>query len=88
MADGDDPVREMLATGALVLVIGSIIGTVIGAVELGSGSAATAVVVWVAAAVGFAVSFGYFIADAGRDDRAGADLPFPSWLRTESEAVR
>lgn len=88
MADGDDPVKEILATGALILVMGAIIGCVIGAVELGRGSVATAVVAWAAAAVGFAVSFAYFMADARRGEQAAAELPFPSWLRTESEPLR
>lgn len=88
MADGDDPLKEILATGALILVLGAIIGCVIGAVELGQGSAVTAVVAWTAAAVGFGVSLAYFTADAREDEQPAAELPFPSWLRTESESVR
>lgn len=88
MANEDDPMREILATGALVLVLGAIIGSVIGAVELGRGSVATAIIAWTAAAVGLAVSLAYFRADARSGDEATAELPFPSWLRTESEPVR
>jgi membrane associated rhomboid family serine protease len=88
MADGDDPLTEILATGALVLVMGAIIGGVIGAVELGRGSTATAIIAWAAAAVGFGISLVYFMADARQGERAAAELPFPSWLRTESESVR
>jgi membrane associated rhomboid family serine protease len=88
MADRDDPLKEILATGALVLVVGAIIGSVIGAVELGRGSAATAIIAWASAAVGFAVSLAYFMADARKGEEAPAELPFPSWLRTESESVR
>ena len=88
MVDGDDPLKEILATGALVLVLGAIIGCVIGAVELGQGSAVTAIIAWAAAAVGFGVSLTYFMADARKSEEAPAELPFPSWLRTESEPVR
>jgi len=87
MADGDDPIREILATGALLLVVAAIIGSVIGAVELGQGSATTAIVAWTIAAAGFAVSLAYFTADARRNDDEPAELPFPSWLRTESETA-
>lgn len=88
MADGDDPFKEILATGALLLVVGSIISGVIGAVELGQGSAATAILAWVFSAVGFAISLTFFTVDARKSDEATAELPFPSWLRTESESVR
>lgn len=88
MADGDDPMKEIFATGALILVLGAIIGCVIGAMELGQGSIATALIAWAAAAVGFGVSLAYFMADARKGEQAAAELPFPSWLRTESESVR
>lgn len=88
MADGDDPLKEIFATGALLLVVGAIIGCVIGAVELGQGSAATAIVAWAAAAAGFGISLAYFMADARKGEEAAAELPFPSWLRTDSETVR
>ena len=87
MADGDDPLKEILATGALILVLGAIIGCVIGAVELGQGSAATAIIAWVAAAAGFGISLAYFMADARKSEQVPAELPFPSWLRTETESV-
>lgn len=88
MADSDNPLKEILATGALILVLGAIIGCVVGAVELGQGSVATAIVAWLAAAVGFAVSLAYFTSDVPKEEEAAAELPFPSWLRTDSESVR
>lgn len=83
MADRDDPLKEILATGALMLVVGAIIGCVVGAVELGQGSVATAIIAWLAAAVGFAVSLAYFTSDAREGEKAAAELPFPSWLRAD-----
>lgn len=83
-----DSTSEILASGALVLVIGAIIGAAVGAVELGRGSTTTAIIAWVAAAAGLAVSLAYFMSDAGEDEKAAAELPFPSWLRADSESVR
>lgn len=83
----DDPMKEIFATGALILVLGAIIGGVIGAMELGQGSVATAIIAWVAAAVGFGISLAYFMTDARKSEQAAAELPFPCWLRTEPESA-
>jgi membrane associated rhomboid family serine protease len=86
MADEDDPFAEIIATGALLLLVGAVIAGVIGAGEWGSGSSVTAVVASAAAAIGFAVSVACFMFDARRDEEATAELPFPSWLRNEADA--
>lgn len=86
MPDRDDPVAELFATGALVLLLGAVIAAVVGAVELGRGSVMTATIVWVAAVVGLVVSLGHFMANGERAEAAPADLPFPSWLRNEADA--
>lgn len=86
MPDRDDPVAELLTTGALLLMIGAVIAAVVGAVELGRGSVVTAVIAWAAAGIGLAVSFAHFVSSGEADDEATPELPFPSWLRNEADA--
>ena len=86
MADIDDPIAELRATGALVLLVGALIAGVIGAVEWGSGSAFVATSICAASAIGFAVSVAWFVVEGQRADEAAAELPFPSWLRSEADA--
>ena len=86
MPNEDDPFAELIATGALVLLVGAVIAGTIGAVEWGRGSAVTAMLAGAGAAIGFAVSMACFMSDARRDDEAVAELPFPSWLRNEADA--
>jgi hypothetical protein len=85
MTHDDDPFTEIIATGALLLLVAAVIAGVVGAVEWGSGSGAAAVTC-AAAAIGFAVSMALFVFEGRRAEEAAIDLPFPSWLRNEADA--
>ncbi|GLP79724.1 hypothetical protein [Mycobacterium antarcticum] len=81
----DDPAAEILATGGLVTLLGSVMAAVIAVVYLGDGNLAMAALLGSVALVSFVGSLVCFAADSNRSD--GAPLPFPSWLRTESETA-
>jgi len=81
----NDPAAEILATSGLITMLGAVVAAVIAVVALGDGSAATAGLLGLVALVSFAVSMLCFAADSRRSDEA--PLPFPSWLRAESETA-
>ena len=81
----DDPTAEILATSGLLTMLGSVVAAVLAAVALGDGSAATAGILGAVAVLSFVASLVFFVADSKRSDEA--PLPFPSWLRTETETA-
>jgi len=83
--DQHDSFDELLATGALVLMMGAFVGGVVAFVEWGNGQIATAMIVGLAAVLGFVASLAYFVAES-RAEETAAELPFPSWLRAEVDA--
>lgn len=90
MAEQDDrgidgPTGEVLATTGLVAMLGAVVAAVIAFGALGHGSMATAGLLGFFAILSFVVSVVCFAADSNRSD--DAPLPFPSWLRTESETA-
>jgi hypothetical protein len=85
MTDQNDSFDEVLATGALVLMMGAFVAGVFSFVEWGHGNTATALIIGLAAAIGFAASLAYFVVES-RAEPAAAELPFPSWLRAEVDA--
>jgi hypothetical protein len=85
MRNVDDPAAEILATSGLITMLGAVMAGVIAIVTLGSGSAAMAGILGAVALISFAASMVCFAADSRRSE--GAPLPFPSWLRTESETA-
>ncbi|TPG35826.1 hypothetical protein [Mycolicibacterium hodleri] len=85
LRDTDDPAAEILATGGLITLLGTVVATVIAVVALGDGDSALAGILGAVALISFAASLVFFAADSNRSE--GAPLPFPSWLRTESETA-
>ena len=81
----DDPSAEILATGGLVTMLGAVMAAVIAVVTLGGGNLAMAGVLGTVAVISFAVSLVLFSVDSKRSE--GAPLPFPSWLRADSETA-
>ncbi|GLP78560.1 hypothetical protein TUM20983_56700 [Mycobacterium antarcticum] len=81
----DDPAAEILATGGLITLLGSVVAAVIAMVYLGDGNLAMAALLGSVALVSFVGSLVCFAADSNRSD--DAPLPFPSWLRTKSETA-
>ncbi len=79
----DGPRSEVLATIGLMTMLGSVLGAVIAVVALGSGSAALGAILGAIAVISFGTSLACFAIDSARSE--GAPLPFPSWLRTETE---
>jgi membrane associated rhomboid family serine protease len=86
VADQDDPFTEIIATGALVLLMGALIAGVIGAAQWGSGSTLTAMVASATAVIGFVVSVACFMYEGRRAEEAATEVPFPSWRRSEADA--
>jgi hypothetical protein len=84
MTDKDDSFDEILATGALAMMLGAFVAGVIAFVEWGHGNIATALIIGLAAAIGFVASMAYFVVES-RAEETAAELPFPSWLRSEVE---
>jgi hypothetical protein len=84
MTDRDDSFDELLATGALVMMLGAFVAGVMAVVEWGQGDIATALIIGLAAAIGFTASLAYFVVES-RAEAPAAELPFPSWLRSEVE---
>jgi hypothetical protein len=84
MSNQDDSFDEVLATGALVLMLGAFVAGVFAFVEWGHGEIATALIIGAAAALGFIGSLAYFVVES-RAEQPAAELPFPSWLRSEVE---
>jgi hypothetical protein len=84
MTDRDDAFDELLATGALVMMLSAFVAGVFAFVEWGHGAVATSLIIGAAAALGFAASMAYFVVES-RAEEAAAELPFPSWLRSEVE---
>jgi predicted lipid-binding transport protein (Tim44 family) len=80
-----DPAAEILATSGLITMLGAVMAGVIAIVTLGSGSAAMAGILGAVALISFAASLVCFAADSRRSEEA--PLPFPSWLRNESETA-
>jgi membrane protein implicated in regulation of membrane protease activity len=85
MRNVDDPAAEILATSGLITMLGAVMAGVIAIVTLGSGSAAMAGILGAVALISFAASMVCFAADSRRSEET--PLPFPSWLRTESETA-
>jgi hypothetical protein len=83
--DIDDPTAEILATSGLITLLGAVVAGVIAVVALGSGSVAMGGILGAVAFVSFAASMVCFTADSRRSEET--PLPFPSWLRTESETA-
>ncbi len=81
----DDPATEILATGGLITLLGAVMAAVIAVVALGDGNLAMAGILGGVALISFAASLTCFVADSSRSE--GTPLPFPSWLRTESETA-
>jgi hypothetical protein len=81
----DDPTAEILATSGLVTMLGAVMAAVIAVVALGDGSIAMAGILGAVALISFAASLVLFTFDSRRSE--GAPLPFPSWLRTDSETA-
>jgi hypothetical protein len=81
----DDPTAEILATSGLVTMLGSVMAAVIAVVALGGGNLAMAGILGAVALISFATSLVLFTLDSKRSE--GAQLPFPSWLRTDSETA-
>ena len=86
MAQEVDPFAELKTTGALILLMAAVIAGGIGAVQWGSGSTMTAMLVCTASAIGFTISMALFLIEGQREEQAAAKLPFPSWLRNEPDA--
>ncbi len=80
----DDPAAEILATGGLITMLGAVMAAVIAVVALAYGNPAMAGILGAVALISFAASLVCFAADSSRSE---APLPFPSWLRTESETA-
>ncbi|MBJ7340708.1 hypothetical protein [Mycolicibacterium sp.] len=85
LRDTDDPASEILATGGLVMMLGSVMAAVIAVVALGDGDSTLAGILGAVALISFAASLVCFAADSNRSD--DTPLPFPSWLRAESETA-
>jgi hypothetical protein len=81
----DGPTGEVLATTGLVTMLGAVVATVIALGALSHGTMATAGLLGVVATLSFVASVVCFAADSNRSD--DTPLPFPSWLRTESETA-
>jgi hypothetical protein len=83
--DVADPTAEILATSGLLTMMGAVMAAVIAAAALGEGSDVMAGVLGAVALISFTASVVCFAADSSRAERA--PLPFPSWLRAESETA-
>jgi hypothetical protein len=81
----DESTGEVLATTGLLTMLGAVVAAVIAFGALGHASMATAGVLGIVAILSFVVSVVCFAADSNRSE--DAPLPFPSWLRTESETA-
>jgi hypothetical protein len=84
MTDQDDSFDEILATGALVMMLAAFVAAVFAFVEWGHGEIGTALIIGAAAALAFAASMAYFVVES-RAEETAKELPFPSWLRSEVE---
>lgn len=81
----DDPTAELLATSGLVTMLGAVMAAVIAVVALGHGSVVMAGILGAGALISFAASLVLFTFDSRRSE--GTPLPFPSWLRPDSETA-